>query len=315
MRRATTSAERLNSARALLGAFSGLLAVAQLKQSTTRRTVTLLGELLAEQDRADLHEAALSLMGSAQLSVADVQALHTQIISAFDHAVAVNRTPMPYGFTIQPHLRPYYVEATQELIDEGHHREAVYWIACLDRIYFVLQKYAPDAEKPGFAAQLHALYVTLGYTANAVWAERGAMRPSSSAAGHPRCISTRSVVIRPGSDMPVSGRCRWRGVQRGRQSLRATRWSSGGGRSVGKCCDPCSLRGPARAWISSACVWDWRSSRVRWTFTPASGVPCCGLSMPSTSGWRRQAGRSMRTRRWSLGKASRALLGSGTSTG
>jgi hypothetical protein len=172
MRRAATPAERLDSARALLSALSGLLAVAQLKRPTTRRTLTLLGELLAAQGRADLHEAALSVMGSAQMSVADVQALHAQVISAFDRAAAVNRTPVPYGFAIQPHLRPYYVEATQELIDEGNHREAMYWISCLDTAYFVLQNDAPDAERPGFAAQLHEMYAALGYTADAQWAER-----------------------------------------------------------------------------------------------------------------------------------------------
>jgi hypothetical protein len=172
MHRATTPAERLDAVRALLGALSGLLAVAHLKRPTTRRTLTLLGELLAAQGRVDLHEAALRIMGSAQLSVGDVQALHAQIISAFDRAAVVNRTPVPYGFAIQLHLRPYYMEATKELIDEGHHREAIYWIACLDTIYFVLQNDAPDAEKPGFAAQLHALYVALGYTADALWAER-----------------------------------------------------------------------------------------------------------------------------------------------
>lgn len=172
MRRATTPAERLDAVRALLGALSGLLAVAQLKRPTTRRTLTLLGELLVAQGRADLHEAALSIMGSAQMSVADVQALHTKIVSAFDRAAAVNRTPVPYGFAIQPHLRPYYVEATRELIGEGHHREAMYWISCLDTVYSVLQNDAPDAEKPAFAAQLHAMYLALGYNADAQWAER-----------------------------------------------------------------------------------------------------------------------------------------------
>jgi len=172
MRRAVTPAERLDAVRGLLGALSGLLAVAQLKRPTTRRTLALLRELLDAQGRTDLHEAALILMGSASMSRADVHVIHDQIVSAFDRAAAVNQTPIPYGFAIRPHLRPYYVEATLELIDEGNHREAVYWIACLDTAYFVLQHDAPDAEKPGFAAELHALYAALGYTSDAVWAAR-----------------------------------------------------------------------------------------------------------------------------------------------
>ena len=172
MRRAVTPAERLDSARALLGALSGLLAVAQLGRPTTRRTLALLRELLEAHGRADLHAAALTLMGSASMSPADVQALLDQTISAFDRAAEVNQTPIPYGFAIRPHLRPYYVEATLELIDEGNHREAVYWISCLDTAYFVLQHDAPEAEQPMFAAQLHAFYDALGYTSAELWAER-----------------------------------------------------------------------------------------------------------------------------------------------
>jgi len=172
LRRAATPAERLDAVRALLSALSGLLAVAQLGRPTTRRTLTLLRELLEAHGRADLHTAALTLMGSASMSPADVQALLDQTISAFDRATEVNQTPIPYGFAIRPHLRPYYVEATLELIDEGNHREAVYWISLLDTAYFVLQHDAPEAEQPMFAAQLQTMYDALGYTSAELWAER-----------------------------------------------------------------------------------------------------------------------------------------------
>jgi len=46
MRQAATPAERMDAARVFLGALSGLLAVAQLKRPTTRRTLALLRELL-----------------------------------------------------------------------------------------------------------------------------------------------------------------------------------------------------------------------------------------------------------------------------
>jgi hypothetical protein len=172
MRRATTPAERLDAVRVFLGALSGLLAVAQLQRPTTRRTLTLLGELLAAQGRPDLHEAALALMGSAHLSRADVAALLDQFATAFDRAVVVYRTPVPFGFAMRPHLRPYHVDATVEMLDEGYHREAVYWITCLDTAYFVLQNDAPEAEKPGFDAQFQAIYATLGFASAATWAER-----------------------------------------------------------------------------------------------------------------------------------------------
>ncbi len=172
MRQAATPAERMIAVRVFLGALSGLLAVAHLKRPTTRRTLTLLRALLHADERPDLHEAALTVMGSAHLSRADVQALLDQTVRAFDRAVEVYQTPIPYGFTLRPHLRPYYVAATLEMIDEGQHREAMFWIACLDTAYLALQNDAPAAEKPAFAAQLHTMYAALRYASTPAWAER-----------------------------------------------------------------------------------------------------------------------------------------------
>jgi hypothetical protein len=173
MRRASTPQERLDAVWAFLGALSGLLAVAQLKRPTTRRTLTLLRDLLQAQGRPDLHEAALAVMGSAHMSPADVQAALDRSVIAFDRSVEVYQTPTPYGFTIRPHLRPYLAEATQEMIDEGSHREAMYWITALaGESYLVLQNDAPGAEKPVFAAQFEAMLTTLGYTSDEAWAQR-----------------------------------------------------------------------------------------------------------------------------------------------
>jgi hypothetical protein len=173
MRQASTSTERLDSVWQFLSALSGLLAVAQLKRPTTRRTLTMLRELLEAQGRSDLHEAALTLFGSAHMSRTDVQAMLDRSVLAFDRSVEVYQTPTPYGFTIRPHLRPYLTEATQEMIDEGNHREAMFWIMALaGESYLILQNDAPAVEKPEFAAQLQAMHDALGYTSTEAWAER-----------------------------------------------------------------------------------------------------------------------------------------------
>jgi hypothetical protein len=157
----------------LLNALSGLLAVAQLKRPTTRRTLSLLGDLLGEQGRSDLHEEALTVWGSAHMTRADVQAMLDQSVVVFDRSVEVYQTQTPFGFTIRAHLRPYLTEATQEMIDEGNHREATFWIMTLvTECYLVLQNDALDVEKPVFAAQLQAMLTTLGYTSAEAWAER-----------------------------------------------------------------------------------------------------------------------------------------------
>lgn len=175
MRAASTPLERLDSVWAFLSALSGLLAVAQLKRPTTRRTLALLRELLKAQGRPDLHESVLTLFGAANMSRADIQAMLDRSVIAFDRSVEVYKTPTPYGFTIRPHLRPYLAEATQEMIDEGNHREAMFWITALaGESYLVLQNDAPDGEKALFAAQLQAMHTALGYTDTSAeaWEER-----------------------------------------------------------------------------------------------------------------------------------------------
>jgi hypothetical protein len=165
--------EALSAVWELLSALSGLLAVAQLERPTTRRTLSLLRELLHKQGRPDLHEEVLRVWGSSHMSRAEVQVMLDQSVVAFDRAVEVYRTPTPYGFTIRAHLRPYLEEATQEMIEEGHHREATFWIMALaTESYLVLQNDAPDAEKQVFAEQLQAMLATLEYKADSVWADR-----------------------------------------------------------------------------------------------------------------------------------------------
>ena len=58
------------------------------------------------------------------------------------------------------------------MIDESNHREATFWISCLDTAYLVLQNDAPDVEKTGFAAQYEAMHIALRNTSAEVWAER-----------------------------------------------------------------------------------------------------------------------------------------------
>jgi hypothetical protein len=175
MQTASTPQERLDAVWALLSALSGLLAVAQLKRPTTRRTLALLREMLEALGRPDLHEAVLALFGSAHMSREDVQAILDRSVAAFNRSVEVYKTPTPYGFTIRPHLRPYISEAGQEMIDEGNYREAMFWITALaSESYLVLQNDAPDGEKRGFSAELQALQAALGYadTAAEAWAQR-----------------------------------------------------------------------------------------------------------------------------------------------
>jgi hypothetical protein len=104
------------------------------------------------------------LLGWPILRGASFNGLPPGCVAASPRRVEGHHTPTPYGFTIRPHLRPYLAEASQEMIDEGNHREAMFGIAALaGESYLVLQNDAPDGEKPEFAAQLQTMYAALGY--------------------------------------------------------------------------------------------------------------------------------------------------------
>lgn len=173
MRQVSIAGDGIDHLWSLLNALSGLLAVARLRRPTTRRTLSLLRELLLEQERPDLHQAALVLWGSAGMDRFAVETFLAQCTVAFDRACEVYSTPIPYGFTLRPHLRPYLVQASQEMIDEGQHREAVYWIMAVGgESYRALLNDAPEREKPVFAAELQAVHAALGYTTPAAWTSK-----------------------------------------------------------------------------------------------------------------------------------------------
>ncbi len=80
------------------------------------------------EGRPDLHEEALRLLGYDRFDRRRVEAYLAACAAAFDLAVAVKDRWAPFDFKLQPHVRPYIVEGAREMIDEGHHREAMFWI-------------------------------------------------------------------------------------------------------------------------------------------------------------------------------------------
>ncbi len=110
-------------------ALSGLLAVAHLERPTYRRSLALLRRALASEGRPDLHEETLRLLGYDRLDRRQVETYLAACAAAFDLAVAVKDRWVPFEFKLQAHVRPYIVDGAREMIDEGQHCEAMFWIA------------------------------------------------------------------------------------------------------------------------------------------------------------------------------------------
>jgi len=144
---------------------SGLVAVASLRRPTYRRSYVLLSELLHEHGRADLHEEALRLPGYEHISRDLAEAYLDDCADAFDTAAAVVDRTVPFGYSLRPHVRPYVIEGAHEMIEEGYHREAMFWIASYLMITaHAIGRCAPVAEASRYQAAVARLNRDAGLT-------------------------------------------------------------------------------------------------------------------------------------------------------
>jgi hypothetical protein len=144
-----TSGDRLYHLWRCVSYCSGLLALASLRKPTHRRSLVLLHEIVSAQGRPDLHEDALRLWGAVDMSPERVAELLQEAGHAYDRALAVKRTPSAGDFKLRPHLRPYFMEATQEIIDEGYYREATFWILIAYLVAYVALMIDASPEEQG----------------------------------------------------------------------------------------------------------------------------------------------------------------------
>jgi hypothetical protein len=106
---------------------AAVLSLASLKAITGRRSYIQMGRILESWGRTDLYERLLKVVGIVQASRDQAERYLRDATEAFDLAVKVKRTPHPFGHKMYAHLRPYLVEGSQEMMDEGYCREAVGW--------------------------------------------------------------------------------------------------------------------------------------------------------------------------------------------
>lgn len=142
---------------------SASITTAHLKPPTHRRSLANLKALMQTPEEQSLFEDILKAFGSAQLSEAEVRTFLQQCLGAFDRAIVVKRSPVPFEWKLDPCIRDYLNQGTLEIIDEGLHREAIFWIA----IFFIISTIAIQQdglaeEKVGYAAQLTEFLRALG---------------------------------------------------------------------------------------------------------------------------------------------------------
>ena len=110
------------------GITTHVLLLAALRNPTVRRSYDAVRETLREYDLAHYYPELLALLGCAHLPARRVGEHLDALAETFDAAVAVAKTPFPFSSDITALARPITVEGSRQLIGEGHHHEAVFWI-------------------------------------------------------------------------------------------------------------------------------------------------------------------------------------------
>ena len=100
--------------------------VAGLRYPTIRRSFVVAREVLRAAGREELADELLRLLGSFALSRAEVETLATEAEQVYDAAVEVRRTPVVLDWNVSRDSRELERAAVRELIDAGHHREALF---------------------------------------------------------------------------------------------------------------------------------------------------------------------------------------------
>jgi len=132
--------------------------IAALRNPTVRRRYVAVRELLAERGRPDLYERLLALLGCATIERAQVERHLASLTDLYDASVPVMTTPQPFSADISRLSRHVAIDGSRELIQQGLHREAVFWlVVTYGRCMTVLDADAPELLPeldPGYRALL-----------------------------------------------------------------------------------------------------------------------------------------------------------------
>ena len=105
-----------------------ILLVAGLRAPTVRRRYVEARELLVEHGRPDFYEELLKLLGCCNWSRSQAEGHLAAVAAAFDQAKCLRKGEFPYAADISDAARPVAIDGSRALIEQGLHREAVYWM-------------------------------------------------------------------------------------------------------------------------------------------------------------------------------------------
>ena len=129
------------------GVTTHILLVAGLRNPTVRRRYQTTRELLTEYGQLGIYPTLLDLLGATGITAERATQHLATLNDAFDAAAAVIRSPFFFAADISEAGRPVAIDGSAEMIAEGYHREAMFWVAASwCRCMLVLRTDAPDTD-------------------------------------------------------------------------------------------------------------------------------------------------------------------------
>ena len=139
------------------GITTHVLLAAGLENPTVRKRYVAVRELLAKYGHSAFYPTLLETLGCARMSRARVEQHLATLTELFDLTAGLIRTPLPFASDLSAAARPIVIDGSRVMIEQGDHREAVFWIAvtysrCLKVLHLdaraeVQQRYDPAYQR------------------------------------------------------------------------------------------------------------------------------------------------------------------------
>jgi hypothetical protein len=157
------------------GVLTHILLVAGLQNPTVRRRYLAVRRLLRDYDLAEVYDRLLEQLGCARIRPDQVRRHLAGLTATYDAAKSVIRSPFSFAADISDIARPIAIDGSRELIEQGYHREAVFWlVATYSRCMKVLAQDAPRELQAQFEPGYRALLGDLGIASAADLQRRSA---------------------------------------------------------------------------------------------------------------------------------------------
>ena len=145
------------------GVTTHILLVAGLKNPTVRARYQAVRDLLTAYGHSEFHETLLNLLGATRISRERAVRHLTTLTDAFDAARTAIKSPFPFASDVTDHGRTIAIDGTRELIEQGYHREAMFWVGVThSRCQKILSSDAPGRLTESFKNNYHELAGDLG---------------------------------------------------------------------------------------------------------------------------------------------------------